>query len=359
MALDRVPGDAQLHIGGLFTLKRKEALKEANITHVLSVLTLPLDEALFEGYSRLVIDVDDDEGADIIQHFPASNAFIQEGLDGGGGVLVHCAMGKSRSATLILAYLLSTSQLLTPISALMHLRLARPIAEPNPGFMDQLHLYHRMHCPREIDSQPLYQRWCYEREKERRRKTAQAPGSEFIVFEDEVAAPSLDVQEKVEEEGKEGDGNDDYGKPRWDIRDGEGGKTVTSTEQDEIPASGEEQEQEEYRCRRCRTQLGNSIYKISHTPPRTGTSKQSPPPPQQCSHLFLHPLSWMRPTLAQGNLEGRLECPNAKCKQNVGKYAWQGMKCSCGEWVVPGISVGRGKVDVIAVRRTAEGRVGR
>lgn len=73
----------------LFTLKRKEALKEANITHVLSVLTLPLDKALFEDYKHLAIDIDDDEDADIIQHFPACNAFIREGLDSGGAVLVH------------------------------------------------------------------------------------------------------------------------------------------------------------------------------------------------------------------------------------------------------------------------------
>ncbi|KAL8681701.1 MAG: hypothetical protein Q9224_002330 [Gallowayella concinna] len=89
MVLDRVPGDANLYIGGIFTLKRKEALKEANITHILSVLTLPLDPALFENYKHLAIDIDDDEDADIIQHFPASNVFIQEGLEGGGGVLVH------------------------------------------------------------------------------------------------------------------------------------------------------------------------------------------------------------------------------------------------------------------------------
>ncbi|KAL8802296.1 MAG: hypothetical protein Q9200_006630 [Gallowayella weberi] len=89
MVLDRVPGDANLYIGGIFTLKRKEALKEANITHILSVLTLPLDPTLFESYKHLAIDIDDDEDADIIQHFPASNAFIQEGLEGGGGVLVH------------------------------------------------------------------------------------------------------------------------------------------------------------------------------------------------------------------------------------------------------------------------------
>ncbi|KAL8666492.1 MAG: hypothetical protein Q9168_007479 [Polycauliona sp. 1 TL-2023] len=87
--LDRVPGEANLYIGGLFTLKRKEALKSANITHVLSVLTLPLDQALFQNFKHLAIDVDDDEDADIIQHFPATNAFIQEALDGGGGILIH------------------------------------------------------------------------------------------------------------------------------------------------------------------------------------------------------------------------------------------------------------------------------
>ncbi|KAI4175704.1 MAG: hypothetical protein LQ346_008023, partial [Caloplaca aetnensis] len=88
MVLDRVPG-ANLYIGGLFTLKGKEALNTDRITHVLSVLTLPLDKALFEGFKHHVIDIDDVEDADIIQYFPASNGFIKEGLEGGGGVLVH------------------------------------------------------------------------------------------------------------------------------------------------------------------------------------------------------------------------------------------------------------------------------
>ncbi|KAL8718719.1 MAG: hypothetical protein Q9225_004183 [Loekoesia sp. 1 TL-2023] len=220
-------------------------------------------------------------------------------------------MGKSRSATLILAYLIADLQIYTPAAALMLLRRGRPMAEPNPGFMDQLHLYHRMHCPLDVASQPLYQRWCYKREVERSKKAEQAPGSEFIVFEDE--APP--------------DEENDDGKPKWDI----------DSEEDE--GKDEETAKEEYRCRRCRTQLGNSSYLVLHTPRNTSST--------QCAHLFLHPLSWMRPVLSQGNLDGRLECPNARCKQNVGKYAWQGMKCSCGEWVVPGISIGRGKVDVV------------
>lgn len=67
-----------------------------------------------------------------------------------------------------------------------------------------------------------------------------------------------------------------------------------------------------------------------------------------CAHYFMDPLSWMRPELEQGKLEGRLECP--KCHANVGKYAWQGMQCSCSEWVVPGISLAKGRVDQVKPR---------
>lgn len=64
----------------------------------------------------------------------------------------------------------------------------------------------------------------------------------------------------------------------------------------------------------------------------------------------------MRPELEQGKLDGRLECP--KCKTNVGKYAWQGMRCSCGAWVVPAITLAKGKVDEVTVRGAVSGGVG-
>ena len=38
---------------------------------------------------RYLIEIDDLEAEDVIQHFPAANAFIDDGLDKGGGVLVH------------------------------------------------------------------------------------------------------------------------------------------------------------------------------------------------------------------------------------------------------------------------------
>jgi dual specificity phosphatase 12 len=89
----------------------------------------------------------------------------------------------------------------------------------------------------------------------------------------------------------------------------------------------------------------------------------------ECAHIFLHPLTWMRPSLFPGStpaassdvssmstadsqsedtpLSGRLTCPNPACGSNVGKFSWPGMQCSCGRWIVPAIGVARSKVDVI------------
>jgi len=173
--------------------------------------------------------------------------------------------------------------------------------------MAQLALYHRMGCPSSLDTQPLYQRWLNERSAAESAAVGMAPQMEGIRYGDE---------EKEEEQ--------------------------------------EQKKEAMYRCRRCRTPLATTAYLIPHTPP-SPTSNTTPPsqnprththtPKQPCAHLFLDPLSWMRPELEKGNLEGRLECP--KCGQNVGKYAWQGMRCSCGGWVVPGICLGRGRVDEV------------
>jgi len=37
----------------------------------------------------MLVEVDDVEDENLLEHLPATNRFIQQGLDGGGGVLVH------------------------------------------------------------------------------------------------------------------------------------------------------------------------------------------------------------------------------------------------------------------------------
>lgn len=45
-------------------------------------------------------------------------------------------------------------------------------------------------------------------------------------------------------------------------------------------------------------------------------------------------------------LSGRLTCPNPTCGSNVGKFAWQGLRCSCGKWVVPAIGLTKNRIDI-------------
>jgi len=43
----------------------------------------------------------------------------------------------------------------------------------------------------------------------------------------------------------------------------------------------------------------------------------------------------MQPFLQQGEIAGKISCPNPKCSAKVGNYDWTGVPCGCGEWVTP------------------------
>ncbi|KAJ5673883.1 hypothetical protein N7462_009322 [Penicillium macrosclerotiorum] len=320
MAMNQVPGQ-NIYIGGIICLKNKAALARADITHVVSVLRLNQADDTFAPYQHLAIDVDDVDDDNLLEHLPTAVKFIQAGLDGGGGVLVHCAMGKSRSATVCIAYLLHQQPgALTPQSALEILRQSRPLCEPNDGFMQQLELYYEMGCPDDVTEHPLYRRWLYRRDVEESVACGRAPEMRSVRFEDEHSPKS------------------------------------------QIDSTGRT---EEIKCRKCRRTLATSPFIIPHDP-KSGYNPRAQPN-MECAHIFLHPLKWMRPSLFPASVEdgadpdadstytdyasdaplsGRLTCPNPGCGANVGKFAWQGMQCSCGGWVVPAIGLAKARVDI-------------
>ncbi|KAL4873167.1 hypothetical protein BDV12DRAFT_160505 [Aspergillus spectabilis] len=309
MAMNKVPGH-NIYIGGIFSLKNKSALSRANITHILSVLRLQPTDDTGSKYQHHQIEVDDLEDENLLEHFPAAIRFIQTGLDAGGSVLVHCAMGKSRSATVCIAYLLHHQRsALTPQSALALLRESRPLCEPNSGFMEQLNVYHQMGCPEDVASHPLYSRWLYRREVEDSVACGRAPEIENILFEDEQPQQRTDPA----------------------------GQTT------------------EIKCRRCRRKLAIAPFVIPHGAHQDSKAAIA----SECAHIFLNPLTWMRPSLFPNTpedapLSGRLACPNGTCGSNIGKFAWQGMQCSCGDWVVPAIGLARARVDIsqpVTIRR--------
>ena len=72
-------------------------------------------------------------------------------------------MGKSRSATLVMAYLMHKYHV-SRDEALSQLREGRPVCGPNDGFMEQLQVYHRMlQATDDDDAESIYQRWLSDR----------------------------------------------------------------------------------------------------------------------------------------------------------------------------------------------------
>nr|XP_028951475.1 dual specificity protein phosphatase 1-like [Malus domestica] len=74
---------------------------------------------------------------DLKQHFDECIEYIDEAKRSGGGVLVHCFVGRSRSVTIIVAYLMKKHGM-SISQALEHVKSRRPQASPNAGFISQL-----------------------------------------------------------------------------------------------------------------------------------------------------------------------------------------------------------------------------
>lgn len=87
-------------------------------------------------YKHHITD-DQDQGAAMSASLRDAAGFIHKALSGGGSAVVHCAAGASRSATVVLAYLvIHDGQPLR--QAFGKLWAARPCTWPNDGFMEAL-----------------------------------------------------------------------------------------------------------------------------------------------------------------------------------------------------------------------------
>ncbi len=96
MLTDIQMGTSGLWLGGLGSLLHGNVY-----AHILSVIADSPYEPPETTKSHLTIPVNDVPSAVLIRHFPAGIAFIKQGLEQGGKVLVHCAAGVSRSATVL------------------------------------------------------------------------------------------------------------------------------------------------------------------------------------------------------------------------------------------------------------------
>jgi hypothetical protein len=86
------------------------------------------------------VPLNDHGSEDISKYFDSSAKIIQDALDSGKTVLVHCKAGISRSASIVIAYLMRFEKL-TFDMAFAKLRLARKCVDPNLGFTAKLIQY--------------------------------------------------------------------------------------------------------------------------------------------------------------------------------------------------------------------------
>jgi len=132
---------AGLYIAAAGGAKNLPAIQAAGITHIVNASPLvPCYHAdnTAAGLHYLTVNLYDSKDADIACHFEPVSAFITSALAEGGCVLVHCYAGQSRSAALLVAYLLLTSPEMRLGQALEQVQAGRPCACPNIGFIVQL-----------------------------------------------------------------------------------------------------------------------------------------------------------------------------------------------------------------------------
>lgn len=129
---------------GLYLGNLQGLTDPALMTHISAIVSIvPMTEEILAainvaGYDHMYIPISDSRSTPIAPYFEPAYAFIQSHLARGEAVYVHCFAGISRSASLVLYWLMRTHGL-TPPEALLALRQRRPVVNPNDGFLAALH----------------------------------------------------------------------------------------------------------------------------------------------------------------------------------------------------------------------------
>ena len=128
-----------LYLGNLYDAQNISYLLKIGIQKVLSLITDPQLLYYPKEIEHKLIKINDFPRENIIQYFGECLLFIEDNRK----ILVHCVAGASRSATIVIAYLMWKNQLDYKESA-KFVEQMRPCINPNYGFVRQLQIFDKL-----------------------------------------------------------------------------------------------------------------------------------------------------------------------------------------------------------------------
>ncbi|XP_072278538.1 dual specificity protein phosphatase 22-A-like isoform X2 [Pyxicephalus adspersus] len=125
-------------LGNLRDAEDTTSLSRNGVTHIVSIHNNA--KPLLQEMTYLCIAASDCSSQNLIQHFKKCIKFIHQCRLHGGGCLVHCLAGVSRSTTIVVAYLMTVTTYGWE-DCLNAVKAVRSYADPNLGFQQQLQEY--------------------------------------------------------------------------------------------------------------------------------------------------------------------------------------------------------------------------
>jgi len=135
----------KMYLGSARCIENERAmgeLKNYGVTHILSIgkeIVQNLEKVppmITTEFKHKTASIFDAPHEDILTIIKEMKEFIDEAMEE-GGVLVHCVAGISRSAAVVIAYIMMTQQKsLEEVES--YVRSKRPCIKPNDGFFNQL-----------------------------------------------------------------------------------------------------------------------------------------------------------------------------------------------------------------------------
>ncbi|XP_039591224.1 dual specificity protein phosphatase 12 [Polypterus senegalus] len=290
----------RLFLGGAADVSEPRTLSESGITHLLTVDAE--EPRLADSFKTKFVFALDESCTDLLSFLDECIQFISDALAlETNNVLVHCHAGVSRSAAVIIAFMMKTCKL-TLKDAHVRLENIKSDIRVNDEFLHQLELYESMDCNIDI-SNPVYKQYRLQKVTQKYPELQNLPREYFAI--DPTATTETQCNEVI------------------------------------------------YKCRKCRRSLfrnSSILNHISGSEPAAFVHKRVNPiniqavgkQQNRCTSYFIEPVQWMEPALL-GVMDGQLLCP--KCSSKLGSFNWYGEQCSCGRWITPAFQIHKTRVD--------------